>query len=149
MEDVLISLAEQWSATGQACTLQALAASKEVGPFKILTIAEGMFDWMKKYEDLSKLGLVLFQSSPHIKKLESFMDQARAVGRRRIREFLEQETFFRDLPKAELEKIVIGVHSVMYGFFLYAVAMDDYRNLNLHRQNCLEALSRLIQSYLK
>jgi len=149
MEDVLITLAEQWSQTGQECTLEALAESHKVGIYKILDISTGMFDWMRKYPELSRLGLVLFQTGPFVKKLSAFMERSQTTGQKRIRDYLEQEDIFRKLSRAELDRIVVSFHSLMYGFFLYVVALNDFRNIRFHEANCSEALQRLIHSYLK
>ncbi len=149
MDEILLTLAEKWSQTGQQCTIEALARSQERGVYKILDIAVGMFDWMKKDSELSKLGLVLFQSGPYINKLDIFMEKSRIIARKRIRDLLEQEQSIRELPKSEIDRIIISIHSLMYGCFLYVVAMNDFRNLNLHQQNCTDAIRRLIGSYLK
>ncbi len=147
MEDILIALADQWSSTGQECAIQALARSQELGPNKILAIARGMFDWMAKHEELSKLGLVLFQSGPQVKKLNLFMDKARSLARLRIRELLLQSAVFSKLKNAQLEEVITAVHSTMYGFSLYVFSMNDFKNIKLHAKNCNESLSRLLNSY--
>lgn len=147
MEEVLIELAKQWSITGQSCAIQALANGNETGATKILAISRGMFDWMEQHQELSKLGLVLFQSGPHVKKLDQFMEKAREAARLRIRELLQQEIHFAKMKTSGIEEVVTAVHSVMYGFFLYVVAMSDFSNLKLHEKNCNESLKRLLQSY--
>lgn len=149
MEEVLLTLANEWSHTGQQCTIEALARSHKIGAYKTIDIAIGMFDWMKQNPELSRLGLVLFQSGPYIKNLDLFMEKSRLIARKRIRDFLEQESFFKELPKNEMDKIIIAIHSLMYGSFLYIIAMNDFKNLKSHQDNCIDSIRRLIDSYLK
>jgi len=144
-QDIIQVLAAEWSETGRTCTLEALARSNEVGAFKVLAISEGMFDWMREHEELSRLGLVLYQSSPYIKPLEKFMDAARSAGRERIRSFLAQDKNFSKLKPRELEDFVTSLHSYMYGFFFYIVAMNDFKNLKVHEENCNKGLRQLIE----
>lgn len=148
-ESVITALAEKWSQTGQACTLEALAHAKEAGSYKIVAIAKGMFDWMRKYPELSRLGLVLYQSGPHIPELNKFMDGARKASRDRIKSFLIQEKTFAKMKPKELDEVITSLHSYMYGFFFYVVAMNDFKNLNAHEATCLEGLKKLISTHLK
>ncbi len=147
MEEVLIELAQLWSQTGQVCAIEALAASNETGAQKILAISNGMFDWMRKHQELSKLGLVLFQSGPYIRKMDLFLEKARAAARARLSDHLLRESRFQKMTPVHLNEIVTAVHSVLYGFFLYVIAMNDFENLQLHQQNCNESLNRLLQSF--
>lgn len=148
-ESVITALAGKWSQTGQACTLEALAQANEVGAYKIVAIARGMFDWMRKYPELSRLGLVLYQSGPHIPELNKFMDGARKTSRDRIKSFLIQEKTFTKMKPKELDEVITSLHSYMYGFFFYVVAMNDFKNLNPHEATCLEGLKKLISTHLK
>lgn len=143
-EDVLILLAEEWSKTGQALALEALAESHDVGAMKVLAISKGMFDWMRAYPELSRLGLVLYQSSPHIKKLSHFMEQARNAGRARIKSFLVHDAYFKDLKPAKLDTVVTMIHSTMYGSFFYIVATDSYDNIDVQERNCHENLKKIL-----
>lgn len=146
-EDVLVLLAEEWSQTGQSCSIEALAVTHEVGANKVLAISEGMFQWMKKYSELSRLGLVIYQSSPHIQRLSQFMETARKTARERIRSILVQDKVFSNMGKTEIEKVITAVHSLMYGFYFYIITMNDFKNLVTHQENCNQALKRLIASY--
>jgi AcrR family transcriptional regulator len=145
-ETVIQILAEDWSKTGQTCAIEALANSNEIGPYKILAICEGMFDWMEQYPELSRLGLVLYQSSPHIKKLNHFMDGARNTARERIKSFLIHDKRFANMKVKDLEEIITAIHSHMYGFYFYIVAMNDYGNLAGHRKTCLKGLRKMIEA---
>lgn len=148
-EDVLIALAEKWSQTGQEGALKYLAATHEVGAYKVLAVSEGMFSWMNKHNELSRLGLVIFQSSPHIKKLNYFMEASRNTGRERIRSILLQDKAFMKLSKSKLEDAVTAIHAVMYGFYFYIISMNDFKNLDVHQVNCDESLRRLIHTFSK
>lgn len=149
IEEVLIILTKQWSLSGQQWTILALAETEEVRAMKVLAVSQGMFDWMREDRELSRLGLVIFQTSPHIKKLNSFVKDARNTARERIRSLLIQEITFADMKKQQLEKVITAIHSMLYGFFLYVVSMNDFDNLKEHESNCNEALRSLILSHLK
>ncbi len=148
-EDVLIALAEKWSQSGQVGALKYLAATHEVGAYKVLAVSEGMFSWMNEHNELSRLGLVIFQSSPHIKKLNYFMESSRNTGRERIRSILLQDKAFIKLSKSKLEDAVTSIHAVMYGFYFYIISMNDFKNLDVHQVNCEESLRRLIHTFSK
>lgn len=145
-EDVIVVLAEEWSRTGQKCTLEALAKSHEVGSLKVLAMSEGMFDWMRHHEELSKLGLALHQSSPHIKKLQNFMENARKAGRERIKSFLLQDEYYKNMKARQLEDCITSLHSFMYGFYFYVVALNDFKNLDIHEKNCREGLIKILSA---
>lgn len=146
-EEVLIVLAEEWGRTGQSCTLKALADTNETGAMKILAMSEGMFTLLKLDFELARLGLSIYQSSPHIKKLHPFMESVINTGRERIRSILVQDKAFSTLAKAKLEKVVTSFHSLLYGYYFYVVTLNDQENIESHKQNCNEALKRLIESF--
>lgn len=146
-EEILLVLAENWSRAGQSSTLKALANTHEVGAMKILAMSEGMFAWMSEDFALARLGLAIYLSSPHIKKLNSFMEAARGAGRGRIESILIQDKIFSNYSKSKMEKTITAIHSVMHGYYFYIITLDDLKNLEIHKTNCNEALKRLIQSY--
>ena len=148
-EDVLIELAKQWSQTGQSLAIQELANSHYSKSQKVISISDGMFEWMKMYSELSRLGLVIYQTGPHIKKLNQLMDSARNSARERIKYFLIQEKIFSNMSKANLEKVITELHATMYGFYFYVITMNDFENLKSHKVNCNSALNKIIQGYLK
>jgi len=148
-EEILLQLAKKWSESGQLHTLEALACTKENGSYRVKAMAEGMFNWMEADSDLARLGLVLYQLSPHIKRLGTFMDVAREAGRARMKSLLLLDPQFQKLKAKDLDGIVTVLHSHMYGFFFYAVAMGDFTHLEEIRQNCLNGLQELLLSYSK
>jgi AcrR family transcriptional regulator len=148
-EDVILVLAEEWSRTGKETAIEALAASQETGPMKVLAISEGMFAWMRGHWELSRLGLVLYQSSPHIKKLNTFMDGARNTGRDRMKSFLVHDPHFAKMKPKDLEDVTTGLHSYMYGYYFYLVGINDFKNIDLHERNCQKGLRKLIEGYSK
>lgn len=148
-DDVLKVLAEKWSQTGQQRTLEALAETQELGAMKVVAIGKGMFRWMNDNQDLSRLGLVLYQSSPYLKNIDVFMTSARITARERISSILNQEKTFSSLSKTKIEKVVTAIHAMLYGFYFYVTVMNDFKNLNLHETNCEQSLRRLIESYRK
>lgn len=149
MDEILMVLAEKWSQTGQQCALESLAETQELGAMKIIAIGSGMFRWMKDNQELSRLGLVIYQSSPHLKNLDVFMASTRIKARERISSILNQEKTFSSLSKIQIEKVVTAIHSILYGFYFYVIVMNDFKNLKSHEENCEQSLRRLIASYLK
>jgi|GEM_PF-3115285 Transcriptional regulator len=148
-QDVIQVLAQEWSETGRTAAIEALARTHEAGAYKVLAISEGMFDWMKEHEELSRLSLVLFQSSPHIKPLQNFMETARKAGRERIRSFLAQDKRLEKMKPRELDELITSLHSHMYGFHFYIVAMNDYENIKVHEENCEKGLRQMLATALK
>jgi AcrR family transcriptional regulator len=148
-ESVILALATKWGQTGQACTIEVLANDTEGGALKLLAIAKGMFYWMKKYPELSRLGLVLYQSGPHIPELSQLMDGVRKTGRSRIKLYLVLDKKFAKMKPKELEEFTTSLHSYMYGFFFYVVAMNDFGNLATHENACIEGLRNLISAHSK
>jgi hypothetical protein len=108
-----------------------------------------MFTWMRKHQELSRLGLVLYQSGPHISELSFFMESARRSARDRIKSFLIQDKAFAKMKPKELEEVITSIHSYMYGFFFYIVAMNDFENLKTHEVGCLAGLRKLISAHSK
>lgn len=148
-EAVILVLAEDWSRSGQKFAIAALANTHDIGALKVLAVSEGMFRWMQEDFDLARLGLVIYQSSPHIKKLNIFMEQRRHTARERIKSLLLQDEVFHTISKLKLEDAVTAIHSVMYGFYFYIITMNDFKNLKTHEINCNESLRRIIQSFSK
>lgn len=148
-EDVVLVLAQQWSQTGRHYTIEALATTSETGAYKMLAVCDGTFRWMESYPELSRLGLVLYQSSPHTIKLKDFLDEARGIARKRVKEILLQETKFQEMTPAQIDKAVTAIHSLLYGFFFYIVMENDFDRLHIHEKNCRENMKRLIDSYLR
>lgn len=148
-EDVLIELAKEWSQTGQTLAIHELANSHYSKSHKVLSISDGMFEWMKAHFELSRLGLVLYQTGPYIKKLNQFMDTARNAARNRIKSLLIQDKVFADMSKVNLEKVITELHATMYGFYFYVITLNDFENLKSHKSNCSFALSKIIQGHLK
>lgn len=147
-EEILLILAKQWGQTGQEFTIRTLAETHEVGPYKILAMNKAVFDWMKHDFELSKLGLVIFQSAPHLKSLSDVITKIRSTGRERIHTLLLQDPKFKKMSNKKIEDIVTAIHSQLYGFYFYIVTMNDYKNLDIHEKNCNEALRKIIDSYL-
>lgn len=147
VDEILMILAQEWSKTGQAYAIESLAKTHEVGVFKLIAMSNGMFDWMNEKSELSKLGLVIFQTSPYIKELDQFMTEAKNAGRDRIQSILIQEKTFSKMNKKKIDHVVTTFHSLMYGFYFYIIAMNDFSNLNSHRENCNQSIRRLIDSY--
>jgi AcrR family transcriptional regulator len=148
-ETVLLELAQRWSKTGQFYAIRALADSREDGAYRVLAMAEGMFDWMKEEPELSKLSLVLFQVAPHNKRLGKFMKEAHEAGRERLKSLLLLDERAKRMKPAMLEKVVTSLHSHMYGHSFYVVAMNGFGALPEHRENCVSGLRDLISGYLK
>lgn len=148
-EDVLIELAKQWSHTGQSLAVEELAKSHYSNSLKILSISDGMFEWMNLHFELSRLGLILYQTGPHVKKLNQFMSFARSAARERIKSLLVQDKEFADMSKSNLEKVITELHATMYGFYFYVITMNDFDNLKSHKLNCNAALNKIILGYLK
>lgn len=148
-DDVFIELAKTWSQTGQTFAIEELAKSHYSKSLKVLSIGDGMFEWMNEQFELSRLGLILYQTGPHIKKLNQFMDSARNAARERIKSLLIQDKVFAEMSKSNLDKIVTELHATLYGFYFYAIAMNDFEHLKSHKLNCRSALNKIIQAYLK
>ncbi|MFN3454224.1 MAG: TetR/AcrR family transcriptional regulator [Pseudobdellovibrio sp.] len=148
-DDILIELATHWSDSGKDITLKALADTPYSQAYKVLAIAEGMFKWMELYPQLSKLALVLYQTGPHVKKLNQYMNQAQSAGRERIKYFLTSHKKFEALSKNELDNIALQIHTTMYGAFFYIASMRDYNNIPLHQENCLKTIKTTLDAYLK
>lgn len=148
-ETIILQLADEWSKTGQFYTLKALASTELSGMEKIYAIAEGMFDWMEADRDLSKLGLILYQLAPQIKKLNKFMTDARIAGRARMKSFLILNENLKNKAPEILERIVTSIHSHMYGHFFYVIAMNDFGHLQQHRENCRAGFKVLLLNHLK
>ena len=147
MEDIILELGDLWGSTGRTCTQEALALSTSEGANRILVMIEGMFIWMKKYPELSKLGLTLFQSENLIPKLHTVMSETREQGLQRITSILENDKLYGGLKAKQKKEIVTSIHSTMYGFYLYVVLMKDFNNLDIHYKNCRENLNRLLKAY--
>lgn len=148
-EDVLFELAKKWSQTGQALAVQELANSHYSKSLKVLSISDGMFEWIKLHFELSRLGLVLYQTGPHIKKLNQFMDTARNAARDRIKSLLIQDQVFAEMSKKKLEKVITEIHATMYGFYFYVIAMNDFENIQSHKSSCFSTLTKIIEGHLK
>lgn len=148
-EDVLMELAKQWSQTGQSLTVEELAKSPYSKSLKVLSISDGMFKWMNSHFELSRLGLILYQTGPHVRKLSQFMSTARNAARERIKLFLTQDPAFADMSKSNLENVITELHATMYGYYFYVIAMNDFENLKHHRSNCNLALKKIILGHLK
>ncbi|MGZ3775868.1 MAG: TetR/AcrR family transcriptional regulator [Pseudobdellovibrionaceae bacterium] len=143
-EEIILTLAKRWSETGQLYTLKALADSNEQGCFRVKAMAEGMFDWIAVDPELARLGLVLYQLAPKIKKLGSFMNSAREAGRARIKSLLLSDQRFASQDLERLENAITAIHSHMYGSFFYFVAMNQSCDLVQTRQNCITGLDALL-----
>lgn len=143
-KDIILVLANKWSHTGQDCALQALAKSNDQGALKILAISDGLFDWMKQNKELSRIGLVLYQSSPYIKKLQNFMDKARHSARDRIKSLLLQDNRYKKMKAKDLENFITTIHSFLYGFYFYIITMNDFDQIEIHEKNCREGLMKLL-----
>lgn len=148
-ETIILQLAKKWSETGQFYTLNALANTNLSGSNKLIAIADGMFDWMEAEEELSKLGLVLYQLSHQIKKLNLFMNEARITGKSRIQSFLVLDEKFKKKSPKSMEKTVTSIHSHMYGHFFYVIAMNDFTHLQEHRENCRVGLHQLLSNQIE
>ena len=147
MEDLFYDLILQWSKTGQACTMEALALCSEAGAKRVIGVVQGMFLWMKRYPELSRLGLVMFQSGTKIKKTKDFIDSARQVGRDRLTAILKADPAFQNLKPKKLAEAVTALHTAMYGSFLYVIAMDDLENLEQHEKVCCDHINRILATY--
>ncbi len=147
METIFYDLVMQWSHTGQQCTIEALAQNTEGGALRVLGMVRGMFLWMERHAELTRLGLVMFQSGHKIKKVKQFMDQARSIGRERIKGLLLSDPTFKKLKPALLEELTQNIHTSMYGSFLYVVAMNDFEDLKKHEDACAKAIRHLLHAY--
>ncbi len=148
-EEIIMVLAERWGRSGQESAIRALANTNEIGVYKVLAMSQGLFDWMKSDFNLARIGLVLFQSSAHIKSLNEIMTQVRTTGRDRIKSFLMQEKVFQKMKKDQLEEVVTSLHSQMYGAYFYVVTMNDFKKIKDHQRNCDNTLRAIIDSHLK
>jgi AcrR family transcriptional regulator len=147
MDDIFYDLIVQWSKSGQSCTIEALANYPEAGAKRVIGVVKGMFLWMQRYPELSRLGLVMFQSGTRIKKTKEFIDSARHTGRERLTAILKTDPAFQKEKPKRLAEIVSALHTAMYGSFLYVIAMDDFENLSAHEKNCCETISRILATY--
>jgi AcrR family transcriptional regulator len=147
-EEILLLLAQKWSESGQHYTLKALADSREEGPFRVLAMADGMFDWMEADPELAHAGLVFYQMSPHLKKLGKHMDIVISAGRSRIESLLRLDPRFAFVKKADIENIITALHSHIFGYFFYSIAMKKYNDVTESRQICLTSFRGLLQSLL-
>jgi AcrR family transcriptional regulator len=146
IESIVVILAERWSQTGQQTTMECLAETKEVAEMKVLAIGEGMFRWIKRDPELARLGLVLFQSSPHVESLRKFMVHSRTIARERIKALLLQSPKLKKKKEAQLAALVTELHAQMYGHAFYALIMGDLKNLDRYRELCLNGLRNSIQA---
>lgn len=148
-EDILIELASQWVSSGQQTTLEALAKSPESGAHKVVGMSQGLFNWIKKDYAMARLGLVLFQSAPHIKSLNKIMTLVRSAGRDRIKSFLLTETVFQIMKASQLENVVSTLHSIMHGSYFYVVSLNEKESIELYEKNCELSIRQIIDSYLE
>ncbi|MEZ0391812.1 MAG: TetR/AcrR family transcriptional regulator [Pseudobdellovibrionaceae bacterium] len=146
MEDIFYDLIVQWSRTGQACTLEALANCPEAGARRVLGVVQGMFLWIRRFPELSRLGLVMFQTGTKIKKTKNFIDSARDVGRERLTSILRADPAFKRTKPQQLDEVISALHAMMYGSFLYVLAMDDFANLDIHEKHCCQNIIRILET---
>lgn len=144
--DVLLYLAERWGQTGQQETLRALAQTTYADSERLLAMADGMFQWMEKYPDLARLGVVFYQNANH-KKLKSLLEGVVEKARDRIYDLLLLgNPKLKSYKRSELEPWITSLHSAMYGSYFYSMAVQDSRSLAHHRQSCLATLRALLKA---
>lgn len=148
MEDIFKKLVELWSETGQQCTLEALADLNEVGAYRILGSAKGMFSWMSRYPDLSKLALCMFQSGHQNKEIHSFIRKSQKEGLARIESSIRIDERALWMNDKEIKTFAKDLHILLYGRFFYICALNDFSHLGQHEKECLGSLRSLIDSRL-
>ncbi len=146
MQELFFDLVKIWSRTGQECTIEVLAKQNTGGLTRVNSIIDGMFLWIERYPEVSKLGLSMFQSGPHIRKIKKFMDEARDIARGRLKEILICDPKINRLNDKKLNELITGIHTIMYGSFLYICAMNDFANLANHHKNCLNNINQLLKA---
>jgi AcrR family transcriptional regulator len=147
-DDILLWIAQEWSQTGQQKTIEAIANTNYIGPLRILAIADGLFDWMEAYPELSRAGLVLYQSSPYVPKLKEFMKIRRGEGLTRIHQMLSLECQDRT-DASGLRELSLNLHAALYGYYLYVNASMESSSLSSARTQCKANLEMQLHAFLK
>lgn len=146
-EEALMALAKQWGQTGQQVTLERLAATHEAGEGRVLAMAAAMFEWMRRYPEISKLTPVLFQGASEIEDLKKLQVATLSTGRNRIIEILSKTNPYAKWESSKLSEIASGLHSVMIGTALYIIGLDQYEQIPYFEKICLDTISSIFAKH--
>jgi AcrR family transcriptional regulator len=145
-DEILLILAQRWAESGRLVTMEYLANSNLSGVNRIFVMAEATFEWMKKYEELSRFSLVLFQVSSSFSQLAQAQQDTLNVGLQRILGFLKADDYYKSKSEKELLALSQSIHSILMGSVFYILATNQYKNIGLYKKTCMKSLELLLKN---
>jgi AcrR family transcriptional regulator len=143
-EDMLVALAERWAATGAETTLQYLATRSGDAEDRIAQTAEAVFEWMDKFELVSRFMPTLFQAGQSSQRLFKIQRATLEAGRERIEGLLLESPRHKKMTPARRKLLARSLHSAVIGAALYVIAMNEFKNIAPYRESCLASIRSLL-----
>ena len=148
LDKVVIILTERWDESGVNHTVQALAENDDSGALKVVGMAQGIFQWLRKDPEICKMGFALFQAAAEIPRVQQIMEDGASTGRNRIRSFLIRDPKVKKMSEAKLEILVDSIHLHLYGAYFYAISLNAWDRLDSLEAECIRSLQLILSPYL-
>lgn len=113
---------------------------------RVLTMAKGVFAWMRQYPQMAKLTPVLIAACHSNNKSFVSIKETLDLGLQRLRGFLSRS---KGISSKKLDDMTLSIHCQMFGTILYAITMDRISDLDLLEKSTLEMIRNFVLTGIK